>query len=57
MTRHKSAKGTLISLGRIRKELEHHRHGKADLKLFVNQVKETRPGLYDAGKVLEWLGY
>lgn len=56
MTYSDSAQGVLISEKRAIHELA--RHGvECDRERFHAEVKPSAHGMYDAGKVLEWLGY
>jgi len=55
MTYYESAEGEKINTTRVNLELKNH--GVIDYEEFYTQVKPDDAGLYDAEKVLAWLGY
>ncbi len=57
MTYSESAEGQMISEQRVHKELRDHGMLTVDIARFHAEVKPGKHGLYDAVKVLEWLGY
>ncbi len=57
MTYSESAKGQMITEARALKELADHGTSSDEIERFHAEVKPGAHGLYDAGKVLEWLGY
>lgn len=56
MTYSESAQGVMITPDRARKELATH-GAEADFDLFCSEVTADAHGMYNAGDVLNWLGY
>ena len=56
MTYSESAKGQMITAKRVREELRDHGL-EGDFTLFVAEVATDTHGMYNAGDVMDWLGY
>ena len=52
-----SARGVLIDQRRVEQEIRAHAMSADDIEDFLGEVEQVGKGLWDAGDVLDWLGY
>jgi len=57
MTYSESAKGVMITAKRAFSDLRRHGMVSDDFDMFDHEVKPNADNMYDAGDVMDWLGY